>query len=144
MKIKNSLGKTNISDLLAQSIEIMDHDSFFRHYKTTNHFQTSNGQTLTQNLKVVFRRLKLEGDTYFERYPSSCEGRCGVTQSSGWIYVGNRTRKYFGLIHHVDEKEGIQLFVCSMPKTPKEVQLGKEMEMILPKTWNEDEDASLS
>ena len=100
-----------LTDAVRYFIQSMDVDMLYNLLDDKITYQDFHRNEFLLKLERVMEDFKSNGDTFL----NALEGRCGdcYKEKSGYLFIGNNSKRYMNLLFDLDKGEITDLFECS-------------------------------
>jgi hypothetical protein len=104
-----------LADAVRYFIQSMDIDMLYTLLDDKITYQEFHRNEFLLKLERVMEDFKSHGDTFL----NAVEGRCGdcYKEKTGYLFIGNNSKRYMNLLFDLDKGEITDLFECSNFKT---------------------------
>lgn len=101
----------SLSDAVRYFIQSMDIDMLYTLLDDKITYQDFHRNEFLLKLERVMEDFKSNGDTFL----NAVEGRCGdcYKEKSGYLFIGNNSKRYMNLLFDLEKGEITDLFECS-------------------------------
>jgi hypothetical protein len=123
-----------LADAVRYFIQSMDTDMLYTLLDDKITYQDFNRNEFILKLERLMEDFKSNGDTFL----NAVEGRCGdcYKEKTGYMFIGNNSKRYMNLLFDLDKGEITDLFECSNFKTQFKFRHLTKRVYVDPKNYN--------